>query len=359
MTRVLSDQLDDPLLEVESELAPLVQTAAKRHAMRRDFIDELETKLAVFMSEERDVRRRRPLPTWRSTGWMHEWRWHAALAGGAAAAIVALTVLLYPRLTPEVDASALVAAVENATDSVPSGSVLHVVTTYRLSPPIDGLAAPTIEQWFGDINGHPAVRRTGLQGEAMIVDSSGTSWTFAPGRPQVVRVPPEASHFSPAAFNRATLDGILPGTPAQARVVGHTTINGRPATTLQLTGTLPTPQMPTQRAQSPATADPSPVPVIGVGTSSGFLFRTTSSAGGGTLISELEVDDASHEILKGRSVSVDPTGATVGTAEWSITTYELVPVSQTPANLFVVTPSADSQIVQPKPGEPMLISDHP
>src|SRR5262245_6312179 len=123
------------------------------------------------------------------------------------------------------------------------------------------------------------------------------------------RPPTRRDSIPPTGVNQATLDGIAPG-GAQSRVLGQLAFNGRSATRLQLISTLPYPSVPTPDAHAGA-AVASPIPPVGVSPTSGFLFSATSQSGG-TLRSELVVDDSTHEILQGHTLSLDSDGVIVG-----------------------------------------------
>ena len=247
----------------------------------------------------------------------------------------------------------------NAADVIPAGSVRHIVTTYTMSPALRGNAAPTLDQWFGNVQGRLTTRQTGLMGETVVLDASGIRWTAFPGTNEVLKLSGGPGDFPMLTPNRVALDSIGAG-GSQPRVTGHTTVNGRAATILELVRSWPA------LSDQPPGAQPGAGVAVGaVASAPGkevFAFSRGSgsmvvamSPQGGTVVSELVVDDQTHQILRGHAVSKDPAGNVVGTTDWAIVTDALVDASLAPADLFVFTPAPGTTVREPAPGAPFQI----
>jgi hypothetical protein len=135
-------------------------------------------------------------------------------------------------------------------------------------------------------------------------------------------------------------------------VIGHTTVDGRPATRIELVSELPrelgTGGPATTRAAAPGdTSD-----VVFFSSSSGLVAAPPS---GGSLVSELVVDDQTHEIVQGRVVSKDSSGHVFGTTDWRVTIDELVPASSVRSDLFTFVAPPGAVVTEVQPGEPFQI----
>jgi hypothetical protein len=345
MTSLAETDLDRQLADLEAAVGRLVRAAFGQASPRAGFADELRTSLAAPGTLRRDgstwVLRYLPRrPVW------------AALAAGLVGLVIFLP--LAQKLTPEVDARALVNDMQNAVELVPAGQVRHLVTTYTTSPALQGSTTHRLEQWFATVDGRPVSRQTGLLGETTVLDASGTGWQAFARSSQVVKLPnASASNFPALNPNRMTLDAIGAG-GARPRVLGRTTVDGRPATRLELLSELPhelgTSLAPAAgvRAQPPG-ADGD---IIFVSSSAGLVAMPP---GGGSLTSELVVDDRTHEIVQGHVVSKDTAGRVFGTTDWRVTTDELLPAASVASDLFTFVPPAGTTVTELQPGEPFQI----
>jgi hypothetical protein len=271
-----------------------------------------------------------------------------------AAGLVGLVTImtLAQKLTPEVDARALVNDMQNAIARVPAGQVRHLVTTYTTSPAVQGRTTHRLEQWFGTVDGRPVSRQTGLLGETTVLDASGTGWQAFARSNQVMKLPSATASTFPALNpNRMTLDAVG-AAGAQSRVIGRTTLAGRPASRLELVSALPDELGASEGAGVPAQVPGDVSDVVYFSSSAGLV---AAPAGGGSLVSELVVDDQTREIVQGHVVSKDTAGRVFGTTDWRVTTDELVPASSVSSDLFTFVPPAGAAVTELQPGEPFRI----
>jgi len=293
------------------------------------------------------------------------WPVRAGLAAAAAIAIVLGVGVLAPRLTPQVDATELMNAVQNASEIVPAGSVRHIITSYTMSPAVDGKSSRTIEQWFGNVEGKLVTHQNGLLGETTVIDSTGTRWTLFPSQKVVMKVA-DGGNLPLMTPNRLAMSGIG-ADGSQPRVTGHTTVNGKPATILELTRTLPSFPLRTGNSglgQAPAgigvrVPGPNPSsdgPAVAMFMDAGATVLAIPPGGGGMSISNLTVDDQTRQILAGHAVSKDASGAIYGTTDWSVTTDETKMVAQASSDLFAFTPPAGATVQEVTAGQPFQIS---
>jgi hypothetical protein len=162
-----------------------------------------------------------------------------------------------------------------------------------------------------------------------------------------------AGAFAALNPNRMTLDAVG-ATAARSRVIGRTTLDGRPATRLELTSELPR-QLGISEAAQPGVRAKAPgddADVVFFSSSSGLV---AAPPGGGSLESELVVDDRTREIVQGHVVSKDTADRVFGTTDWRVATDELVPASSVAADLFTFTPPAGTVVTELQPGEPFRI----
>ena len=345
MTSVAGASLDRQLADLEADVGPVVRSAFGEASLRAGFADELRASLAAPGPPGRNVRawlpRRLPL------------RPVCAVAAAGLAGLITVAALTQ-KLTPEVDARALVNDMQNAIELVPAGQVRHLVTTYTTRPAVQGQTTHRLEQWFASVDGRPVSRQTGLLGETTVLDLAGTGWqTFARSN-QVLKLPnAAASNFPALNPNRMTLDAVG-ATAARARVIGHTTVEGRPATRLELVSELPR-ELGIDETAQPGARGQAP------GHQADLVFFSSSSGlvaappGGGSLESELVVDDRTREIVQGHVVSKDTADRVFGTTDWRVTTDELVPALSVAADLFTFTPPAGTVVTELQPGEPFRI----
>jgi len=265
-----------------------------------------------------------------------------------------------------VDAGALLNQVQNAGDVVPPGRVRHVVTTYSVSPEVGPHRAATLGQWVGNAGGRLVTRQTGWLGETTVVDAAGVRWVQFQGGNEVVKVPGGAGVPPIQTPNRAALSGI--GGGSQPHVVGRTTVNGRAATIMELTRTVaPLPPAPDRPAGSPGLGiaiqptgatdsnEAPPRDVFGFfAEESGAVVRIAPS--GGTVVSQLVVDDETHQIVQGRAVSRDQDNREVGTTDWRVTTDELLDAARVQPDLFTFTAPSGAPVREVAPGAPVTFN---
>jgi hypothetical protein len=324
--------------------------------MRATFPAELRGRLAVAMQEEP-----------RRLGWRERldfgvWPARAGLAVGLAALVALAVPAIYPWFTPGVDAHELMNQVQNAGEIVPAGRVRHEATTYSMTPGFPGgRNSATVEQWFGNANGRLVARSTGLLGDSKLVDAAGTAWHWFPSSHEVLKTVGGGDNLPAQTPNRAVIDGIG-GPGAQPRVVGQTTVNGRSATTLELTRTFPSMANEIARDARGRGIVASGTPGV-VGMAPDVFAFTKDTSGmilvvpptGGTMVSQLVVDDETRQIMRGHAVSRDQAGTVVGTTDWQVTTDELLDAARVPADLFVFTAPPGSTVREVAPGAPFQI----
>ena len=353
----MSKQGSDPhFSDTERRAAALIRATSDVQPMRATFPAELRGRLAVTMQEQP------PRLGWRERLDFSVWPARAGLAVGLAALVALAVPAIYPWFTPGVDAHELMNQVQNAGEIVPTGRVRHVVTTYAMTPGLPGgRNSATLEQWFGNANGRLVTRQTGLLGENQLVDAAGTAWHWFPAANEVLKTVGGGEGLPAQTPNRAVIEGIG-GRDAQPRVVGHTTVNGRPATTLELTRTLPS--METEIARdargrgivatgTPGVVGMAPDVIAFTKDTSGMMLVVPPS--GGTIVSQLVVDDESRQIMRGHAVSRDQAGTVVGTTDWQISMDELLDAARVPADLFVFTAPPGSTVREVAPGAPFQI----
>jgi hypothetical protein len=358
----LDRDFDRRLAEAEESARSLVHAAAIAEPMRGEFRDDLARQLRAIAPRPAAPPARLRL----GWGWLGFSPTRAGVALALAASLVVAGSIAYPRLTANADASALVNQVQNAAEVVPVGQVRHVVTTFTGYPTPKG--SGTLEQWFGNLGGRDVTRQVGPAGDVSVVDPSDTLWIALPGGNTVIKMLHVSGRFPMPTPNRVALNGVRANF-AQPRVTGHTSVNGRPATELEFVRRLPThvdgPTVvaaPGKAAGELAARGAPPAP-SGAASSEGghgVLLLADDSAPpvpfsaaleGGSIVTDLVVDDQSHQILQGTEVTRDKAGRVVGTMSWRITTDELLDAAQAPSNLFtfVVPAGARVDVQDPPP----------
>ena len=339
------------MTDLESLLHDELAGASPRPA----FAAELEQRIFASATPLAVSRRR----------FLAQWPAKVAIAAGVATVVAGGAGVLLPRLTPEADAKEIVAKAQDASEPVPTGKVRHVTTTYTISsslpqpskgPSLNGTR--TIEQWFGSGG---VIRQTGMLGETIVIDSSGTQWSTLPDGLTVVKIAKSPKFPVPAAPNKFALDQ-LDASGQQAKLAGHTTVNGRAATLVQLTKPLPTASTLTTSSPPPP-AEANAVFLKPGPDKAGFIRLEANSTGmliigdgtGGSAITALTVDDQTHQILKGQTTSTNGAGQVIGQTHWELDRDELVDASSLPADFFTFKVPTGATVQEPKPGEPFSI----
>src|SRR5262249_2610019 len=101
----------------------------------------------------------------------------------------------------------------------------------------------SLEQWFGTVDGRDVTRQIGPAGDVTVVDASDTLWIAFPGGDHVIKMLHVSGRFPMPTPNRVALHGVgakFALNAAQARVTGHTSVNGRPATEIEFVQRMPT-----------------------------------------------------------------------------------------------------------------------
>jgi hypothetical protein len=342
-------ELDRQLAEFEERVRPLVQAASPAKPMRAEFRADLA----------RELRATTPRPVVSGAGPRLRWGWprfSPARVGGVLSLVASLIVagsIAYPQMAANADASALVSQVQDATEAVPVGQVRHVVTTFTGYPEANG--SGTLDQWFGSVGGRDVTRQIGPGGDVTVVDPSDTLWIELPGGNHVIEMLHVSGRFPMPTPNRVALNGVG-ARSAQPRVTGHTSVHGRPATELEFVQRLPTHVDRPTAVFRPGTAGGQRAgrkhPVTLIVDDGGPAVLFVEMLAGGSVVTDVVVDDASHQILRGAEVTKDKAGTAVNTLRWEVTTDELVSAAQVPPELFTfIVPAGVRVDVQDAPPE--------
>jgi hypothetical protein len=357
MINEFDHDFDQRQAEAEESTRNLVRPAIAG-PMRGEFRADLARQLRAIAP--RPATPGAPLrPSW---SWLGFSPARVGLGLALVASLIVTGSIAYPRLTANADASAVVSQVQNATEAVPAGQVRHVVTTYTGYP--KPTRTGTLEQWFGTVDGRDVTRQVGPAGDVTVVDASDTLWIALPGGEHVIKMLHVSGRFPMPTPNRVALYGVgakLALNGAQSRVTGHTSVNGRPATEIEFVQPMPTHvdgptavAAPGMAAGGGPTAVPAPDksadeptgrkhPVTLIVDDGGPAVPFSGALAGGSVVTDMVVDDESHQILRGTEVTRDNAGTTLDTMGWKVTTDELVSAAQVPP--MTERPNAGSAVL--------------
>jgi len=340
------EELDARLAAAEAEIQPMMHALAAQGPAREEFVDDLQRRLALEIVEP-------PSRGWWASlaGRGRRGPVRAAIAASLAVVLFATGGLLYPRFTPAVDARALLEQAQQVPGVTGVGQVRHVVTTYTMSPSFQPGRSQTLDQWFGNVDGRLVARQTGMMGELTVLDTNGTGWIWVAENQEALKLPSGGKGIPLRTPNQVALDGVG-AAQSQARVTGHTTVNGRAATIVELTRTLPAMGFRDMQIQQ---ANPGAAPQVFAFAENDSGAMVVISPQGGTMVSEVVVDDQTHQVVRGHTVSKDPTGAIAGTTDWQVTVDQTTAASQAPAGLFTFTVPAGATVREIPPGAPVDI----